>query len=106
MVRGWLLAIAMLSACTDEQEPVQRTSGEQCATAVDLYYAAGCTYWVDAGGGQSVPVPANAAARMCGATSESADCAYAAEALLTCSRRAGAPSCGCGDQLATLLWCR
>ena len=103
------LAIAVtvmaLCGCAEDADP-ERVASATCVAAAETYYEAGCTYWMEAGGGQPVPVPANAAARMCEAASEGPDCADAAEAMLLCARRAGAPSCGCCDKLAALLWCQ
>ena len=108
MVKGWMLAIAIASvACTDEEQVVVRTPASvTCAAAVDAYYGAGCTYWVGAGDGQTVPLPHDAMAAACEAASDRPGCGYAVDFLLLCAERASPPACGCGDELAMMLWCR
>lgn len=97
------VVIAVVCGCVaDDPDATPARAQAACVDAVDLYYAGGCTYSV----GGSVPVPHDAMARICEAASESPDCAYTVEALLTCSRRANAPTCGCEENLAAVMWCR
>lgn len=97
------VAIAVCAGCVaDDPDALPARAQAACVEAVDLYYAAGCTYSV----GVSVPVPHDAMARTCEAVSERLECAGSIDALLTCSRRASAPTCGCEDKLAAVMWCR
>lgn len=97
-----VIAVVVAGCVADDPDAPTARAHAACVDAVDLYYAAGCTYSV----GVSVPVPHDAMARTCEAVSESTNCYGLTDDLLTCSRRANAPRCGCEEQLAAVMWCR
>jgi len=104
LIRAIVLSV-VVGACATEAEPcaAPKTS---CSTAVDRYYEAGCTYYVEAAG-ESVPMPHDVMVGVCESVSAAREgCRREMDAWLVCNAQVGIPDCGCVAELAAVLWCR